>query len=158
MKIHTIAFFSVFFSLNTYAQTDSIKTKLNSPEICQVITSLDSIKMNIELINSYIDLQTHIDKPRYQLFPTKNTWTLLKLDTRNGRIWQVQYSIEGDDYRFEIELNSKSLAYSNDHNGRFTLIPTPNTYNFILLDQIFGYTYQVQWSTVSKERMIIPIN
>ena len=144
--------------MHTYAQTNSIKTKLNPPGISQIITSLDSVKMNIESIRSYIDIQNHIDKPRYQLFPTKNTWTLLKLDTRNGRIWQVQYSIEGDDYRFEIELNSKSLAYSNDHNGRFTLIPTPNMYNFILLDQIFGYTYQVQWHTDSKKRMIIPIN
>lgn len=32
----------------------------------------------------------------FKLFPTENLWTFLKLDTRNGRIWQVQWSIEED--------------------------------------------------------------
>lgn len=27
----------------------------------------------------------------YKLFPTENLWTFIKLDTRNGRMWQVQY-------------------------------------------------------------------
>lgn len=33
---------------------------------------------------------------RYKLYPTTNMWTFLKLDTRNGRIWQVQWSFEDD--------------------------------------------------------------
>ena len=157
MKIYTITLLSVFFCLHTYAQTDLIKTKNNSSEICQIITSLDSIKMAVESIRSYRDLQKHIEKPRYQLFPTTNMWNFLKLDTSNGRIWQVQYSIKGDDSRFETDLNPESLVYSNNYNGRFTLIPTQNMYNFILLDQLYGSTYQVQWSIDSKSRMITPI-
>ena len=157
MKIYTITLLSVFFCLHTYAQTDLIKTKNNSSEICQIITSLDSIKMAVESIRLYRDLQKHIEKPRYQLFPTTNMWNFLKLDTSNGRIWQVQYSIKGDDSRFETDLNPESLVYSNNYNGRFTLIPTQNMYNFILLDQLYGSTYQVQWSIDSKSRMIIPI-
>lgn len=75
---------------------------------------------------------------RYKMFPTENIWTFLKLDTRNGKIWQVQYSIN-ESYRGEIELNNKALISEKiAENGRFTLYPTKNMYNFILLDQIDG--------------------
>lgn len=62
--------------------------------------------------------------PAFQLFPTTNMWTFIKLDTRNGRMWQVQYDIQGDD-RMEVVLNENYLA-GNDSagNGRFTLYST----------------------------------
>jgi hypothetical protein len=95
----------------------------------------------------------------YQLFPTKNMWTFLKLNTRTGQIWQVQYSVEGDNYRFETYLSLSSLVYEDEEvNGRFILYPTPNTYNFILLDQIDGRVWQVQWSQEAESRGIWPIN
>lgn len=95
---------------------------------------------------------------RYKMFPTENIWTFLKLDTRIGMIWQVQYSIN-DNYRGEIELNEKELVNSEKaENGRFTLYPTQNMYNFILLDQIDGKMWQVQWSMEEDSRGIIPIN
>ena len=45
--------------------------------------------------------------PAFQLFPTTNMWTFIKLDTRNGRMWQVQYDIQGDD-RMEVILERQS--------------------------------------------------
>lgn len=101
--------------------------------------------------------QEVIDNARYKMFPTENIWTFLKLDTRNGKIWQVQYSID-DNYREEIVLNNKPLV-SNEakENGRFTLYPTKNMYNFILLDQIDGKMWQFQWSTDEENRVIIPM-
>ena len=30
----------------------------------------------------------------FVLYPTMNMFTFLKLDTRNGKIWQVQYSMD----------------------------------------------------------------
>ena len=81
----------------------------------------------------------------YRLFQTNNNWTFLKLDTRNGIITHVQYSVDGD--AFEYPLNSLPLAEGDDAKpGRFFLYPTENTYNFILLDQIDGRVWQVQWS------------
>jgi hypothetical protein len=95
----------------------------------------------------------------YQLFPTKNMWTFLKLNTRTGQIWQVQYSTEGESYRFEIYLNLLTLVYKDEEvNGRFNLYPTQNTYNFILLDQIDGRVWQVQWSQKAENRGIWPID
>lgn len=94
---------------------------------------------------------------RYKMFPTDNIWVLLKLDTQNGRIWQVQYSID-ENYRGEVELNNHALVPDeNAENGRFTLYPTKNMYNFILLDQIDGKMWQVQWAIEEENRVVIPM-
>ena len=164
---------------------------------------------------------------RYRLFATPNDYTFIKLDTRNGLMWQVQWSIKGYKYRYETELNTfkyakttkeiteyqtkkyksdyeyweerkeewykkksdttlneedflykteEELAYSHkarwietpleewikralqknpiERNGRFFLCPTTNIYNFILLDQIDGRTWQVQWNTEKSDRVV----
>lgn len=93
----------------------------------------------------------------YRLFPTQNTYTFIKLDTRNGRMWQVQWYTESKS-RFTTALSEISLVNKEEEkNGRFTLYPTTNMYNFILLDQIEGKTWQVQWNNEEKDRMVIPI-
>lgn len=98
-----------------------------------------------------------VDNKRYVLFPTENIWTFLKLDTKYGKIWQVQYSIK-EDFRGEVELNTKALVPDDAaENGRFTLYPTKNIYNFILLDQKDGKMWQVQWSTEADSRFLIPM-
>jgi hypothetical protein len=99
-------------------------------------------------------------EPRYQLFKTQNMWTFLKLDTMTGQIWQVQYSVKGNEYRFEtaLDLNIRILTPKDQICGRFTLYPTENMYNFLLLDQIDGRCWQVQWSTEPNNRGVIPIN
>ena len=93
----------------------------------------------------------------YRLFPTQNMWTFIKLDTRNGLLWQVQYDVK-EDNRFVSNLNSERLVSNGEEaNNRFTLYPTQNIYTFILLDQMNGKTWQVQWSIDAKDRFIIPI-
>ena len=92
----------------------------------------------------------------YQLFPTDNYWTFIKLDTRNGKMWQVHFTISDDGYQGELILNSSSLLMSDEveEKGRFTLYKTNNMYNFILLDQINGKTYQVQWNSDKEKRFV----
>lgn len=93
----------------------------------------------------------------YKLFPTQNMWTFIKLNTRNGQMWQVQYDTKGDN-RIETFLNlSPLVSKEKEINGRFTLHPTQNIYNFILLDQIDGKVWQVQWSLEFENRLIWPI-
>lgn len=93
----------------------------------------------------------------YRLFSTQNTWTFIKLNTRNGQLWQVQWDTESNQLETPISL-SKRIAIEGEKNGRFFLYPTTNIYNFILLDQIDGRVWQVQWSTEVEERLVVPIN
>jgi len=98
-----------------------------------------------------------VTEPPFKLFPTNNLWTFIKLDTRNGKMWQVQYSIKGDEYRFESQLNPSALV-NDSVSGRFELYPTQNIFNFILMDRVDGKTWQVQWSSEYENQAIIPIN
>lgn len=94
----------------------------------------------------------------YQLFPTQNIWTFIKLDTRNGKMWQVHFSVKEDELQGELVLNSLSLvSKEKEVKGRFTLYPTDNIYNFLLLDQIDGNVYQVQWSFDAEFRGVFRI-
>ena len=93
----------------------------------------------------------------YRLFATKNMYTFIKLNTRNGKMTQIQWGTENK-YRFENTLSDISLVNPEEEkNGRFFLYPTTNIYNLILLDQISGKSWQVQWGK-ANERMVTPIN
>lgn len=102
--------------------------------------------------------------PLYQLFPTHNMWTFIKLNTSNGQMWRVQYSIKSDDYRFEepiigsigIGLESSIKFPDLELNpGRFTLYSTQNINTFLLLDQQTGRIWQVQYPRDSEQVILI---
>ena len=93
----------------------------------------------------------------FRLFSTQNTWTFIKLNTRNGQMWQIQWDTGSNQFETPISLLSL-VSTEKEKNGRFFLYPTHNIYNFILLDQIDGRVWQVQWAIKEKERMVIPIN
>lgn len=97
----------------------------------------------------------------FELYETQNMWTFIKLNTATGEIWQVQYAINDDNSRFETVLNDRPLVVTSNPNekipGRFSLYPTKNMYNYILLDQTDGRTWQVQWSFDPENRLTIPI-
>jgi len=93
----------------------------------------------------------------YRLFPTQNMWNFIKLNTRNGQMWQVQFGLNSDN-RFVTNLNEVSLVSKEEEaNDRFTLYSTQNMYSFILLDQFSGKTWQVQWSIDPNNRGVFPI-
>lgn len=84
-------------------------------------------------------------------------YNFIKLNTRNGQMSQVQWGTDNK-YRFETTLSDISLVLlSEEKNGRFFLYPTTNIYNFILLDQVDGRAWQVQWSIEEKDRAVIRI-
>ena len=93
----------------------------------------------------------------YRLFSTQNKWTYIKLNTRNGQMWQVQYSLEDNNFEVPLSLITR-VSKEEEKNGRFFLYPSQNIWNFILLDQLDGRVWQVQWSTEQKNRMVIQIN
>ena len=120
-----------------------------------IITIPQDSTKKIQQIEKKVEIQP-IEVPIYKLFPTQNYWTFIKLDTRNGKMWQVHFTISNEGNEGEVILNSSSLVWTEEEevNGRFTLYPTNNIYNFILLDQIDGRTYQVQWNSDKDKRFV----
>jgi hypothetical protein len=95
----------------------------------------------------------------YRLFKTQNMHIFIKLNTSDGTMKLVQYSTESIDDMLEVSLSDTKLATGNDvKNGRFYLYPTDNFFTFLLLDQVDGRVWQVQWSTDPKDFGVFRIN
>ncbi len=92
----------------------------------------------------------------FRLFPTVNIWTFLLLDTSNGRVWQVQYTLTDSTSAGRWVINSKPLVATADaRRGRFTIYATHNLFNFVVLDQEDGRAWQMQWSPEADKRGMI---
>lgn len=78
----------------------------------------------------------------YRLFHTGETVdpdVFIKLNTRNGQMWQVEYTLSNDYSRVETVLNGNPLIdKEEEENGRSILYPTQNTWTFMSLDQVGG--------------------
>jgi len=114
----------------------------------QTSTTPEPAKSKVEYRNS---------NAAFNLYPTENIFIFIKLDTRNGKMWEVQWNMDYDK-RFTTTLNDIELVIkSEESNQRFMLLPTTNIFTFILMDQIDGRTWQVQWSVDPLKRMVVPI-
>lgn len=92
--------------------------------------------------------------PRYKMYSTQNINILLKLDTKRGRIWMVQYRMK-DQSSMEVTIDNFAAVGENaGWNGRFEMYPTNNMYNFLMIDTETGQVYQVQWSTEYSKRFV----
>lgn len=121
--------------------------------LCSFFTLNVSAQYSSNSSNTKVTQPSPDPNVNFRLFQTNNRWTFLKLDTRSGVITHVQYST--DNKSMEYPLNPYSLVEKEEQRaGRFFLYPTENTYNFILLDQISGKCWQVQWNIDEKNRGI----
>lgn len=106
---------------------------------------------------------------RFKLYQTENVYTLLKLDTSTGEVEQVQWSL--NDNQEGTNYIDRPLIYQEGPNGegggyecvegvagRFELYPTLNMYQFILLDQVTGKAFHVQWGFSSSKRWMRAID
>lgn len=148
MKRILLAFVAIFASIYGWAQTTNVDSSSSWSQ-------KDSLSIGL------LQRISQHTAPCYKLYPTDNMWTFLELETFSGRIWQVQYSVKGADYRFKSILNENSMLpifdTEGEFAGRFELYRTQNMYNFILLDTSSGSTWQVQWSTEPENRGIVRI-
>ena len=85
---------------------------------------------------------------RYKLYPTFNMWTYLKLDTQTGRVTMLQFSTNSRTEEGEIYIGIPMETYVGDEakNGRYELYPTTNMWTFLMIDQMNGNTFHIQWS------------
>ena len=94
----------------------------------------------------------------YRLFKTQNMHIFITLNTSNGTMKLVQFSTSSTRDIMQADLSDIELATGTEaKNGRFYLYPTDNFYTFLLLDQIDGRVWQVQWSTNPEDRGIFRI-
>ena len=106
----------------------------------------------------YTDIN-HNSATRFKLYPTTNMYNFLKLDTRLGVVNAVQFDINGPN-EFEYPVGSvwRSIPVDQQVDGRYELYPTQNYYTFLLLDQIDGKVYHVQWSMERINRGLYEIS
>lgn len=90
---------------------------------------------------------------RFELYPTQNSFNFLKLDKKTGKIYQVQWSLEGEE-EFSITLNGIDLSQFSTDGNCFKLYPTKNMWQFILLDGASGRAWHVQWGFEERNRWI----
>lgn len=142
-------------------KTTSINTQ-NRVSMDSLIREVQELRKELyeaDSINKLIldGIYRNIDKPRFKMYQTENTYNLLKLDTRTGGVWQVQYRMK------EATAQTVAINYlwspgvideEDGWDGRFELYPTKNMYTFIMIDTGTGDTYQVQWGTESNYRFI----
>lgn len=143
MKQLLIFFFFGLFPLIGTAQNDSIAT-----------TSGDSIAIpTSEIVNNLVTLHKMDNlSNRYKIYPTKNVFVFIKLDTQTGRLELIQWSYIARD-EFSTTLNGDDLSIHEGLNS-FELYSSPNMYQFILLDKATGRTWHVQWGTKSSDLWI----
>lgn len=100
--------------------------------------------------------QTQNPSAIWRLFPTKNLFTFIELNTETGAMFRLQWGMS-DAQRFQVPLCggcNQSKEAPQAQPGRFTLYPTENIFQFILLDQVTGSAWQVQWA---NKGMVTPI-
>ena len=118
------------------------------------IDSIESV-MQQEYFDYVKYMQAETKKlPRYKIYQTENIHILLKIDTRIGRVYMIQYASK-DPLAVEIPIGPYPHGRVNwGWNGRFELYPTKDMYNFIMIDSYWGEIYRVQWGPKASDRFV----
>ena len=149
MRKFILLFYALLCAFSSFAQIEISSKSSNDSISSYIATLLEDINMRILKIEAKI-LKIEANN-RYKFYPTENIYNFLKLDTRTGRIEQVQWSLDNDKEGSTI-INNEDLSWSSG--GLFELYPTQNMYQFLLLDKSNGRAWHVQWGMKDKERWI----
>lgn len=126
----------------------SVIGQTRDANLARIDSTISHIQTDISDILIHLDL-----KQRYKLYPTENIYTFLQLDTRTGKIDQVQWSLDREK-EGSVSINKDDLSGFDYGSGRFELYPTKNMYQFILLDKTMGRKWHVQWGMEDDKRWI----
>lgn len=137
-------------------QSKIVHTQVNT-EVNQLQSDSLSRIDTLLMINNELLEQIDVDlclKNRFKIYQTDNIYQLLKLDTKTGKIYQIQWSLNQTE-EMTLTINSDDLRIDQNYgSGCFELYPTKNMYQFILIDKTDGRTWHVQWGTESSKRWI----
>ena len=141
-------------STNVTAQNKTVPVRREAKQeliVDSLLSRIDTLLTTNNLLLEKLDIDLSL-KNRYKLYQTENIYTLLQLDTKTGRIQQVQWSLDSDD-EGSLSINDDDLSYGYG-SGSFELYPTKNMYQFILLDKTDGRKWHIQWGMESSKRWI----
>lgn len=129
------------------------KTNKQYIVVDSLFLKIDTLLMtNNELLNR-LDINTSL-KNRYKMYQTENIYTFLELDTKTGKVKQVQWSLESDNEGTWI-INDNDLSFGEGYgSGSFELYPTKNLYQFLLIDKTDGRKWHIQWGMGDNKRWI----
>ena len=86
---------------------------------------------------------------RFKLIKTENMWNFILLDEFAGRLWQVQFTVQGDEYALSIPINPSYL--SDTKVKKFEVQPLASMYQFYLINDENGEMWKFQWTTKGNE-------
>ena len=139
------------------AQTVGKKQESTSDRQGKNISALLSKIDTLLTINNMLLEQIEIDsslKGRFKLYKTENIYNFLELDTKTGKIQQVQWSLD-EKKEGSVVINNVDLSLGLGYGSScFELYPTSNIYQFILIDKTDGRKWHVQWGLENAERWI----
>lgn len=133
------------------AQTDSVSAEIDTIKPPTIEERLANIEQRLEVLD--IDLSL---KNRFKMYKTENLYNLLKLDTKTGKVWQVQWYLDDASREGTWVINDADLSLGEGYGSNsFELYPTNNMYQFILIDKTNGRMWHLQWGTGgNKDRWI----
>lgn len=147
MRRKILFLIGVLISFTGMAQIIDSTTTTNNNQEQKIVALLSKIDTLLDINNALlenIEINSSL-KGRYKLYPTDNVYTLLQLDTKTGRIDQVQWSLESKE-EVSFTINDSDLSYGVGYgSGSFELYPTKNMYQFILINKTDGRKWHVQW-------------
>ena len=139
------------------AQTVGKKQESTSSSQGKNIYALLSKIDTVLTINNMLLEQIEIDsslKGRFKLYKTENNFNFLELDTKTGKIKQVQWSLDEKNEGSSV-INNVDLSWGTGYgSGSFELYPTSNIFQFILIDKTNGRKWHVQWGLENANRWI----
>ena len=150
-KFIFISIVTTLFSLTAKAQNYAVIDSLSY----EIKFLRQELYETYSLTKSYIDeMYKRNDMSRYKMYQTENIYNLLKLDTKTGAVWQVQYRMKGVKPQIiPIEYSSYLkgiVSESEGCNGRFELYPTKNPGPDTLLTCILSNTTYLEFFTAKS--------
>ena len=145
-----VFFLLLISAIGVNAQTaktaTSAKSVKHEQKVDSLLSKIDTLLMINNQLLEHLEINTSL-KGRYKLYQTENIYTLLQLDTKTGKIEQVQWSLDSDK-EGTMTINNDDLSWGYGYgSGSFELYPTQNMYQFILIDKTDGRKWHVQWGT-----------
>ena len=137
---------TISINAQTAKTTPNVKVNKHEQKVDSLLSQIDTLLMINNQLLEHLEINTSL-KERYKLYQTENIYTLLQLDTKTGKIEQVQWSLDSDK-EGTFTINDDDLNWGNGYgSGTYELYPTKNMYQFILIDKTNGRKWHVQWGT-----------